>query len=178
MAALWMGGSLEPHNYCHVKFVSHTDKSIVWGNEVSLTVFKVYFIDYVITVVQIFPPLPPSTLYPCSLKQSPSQFMSMGCTFKYFGFSISYAILNSLLSILFLPFMLLNPCMISLFSHFPVPADNPPNDLHIYDCVLLWLNAQGFFVVVGFDSIVDSCKFGAFLMFMVLFFIFFFNKSL
>ena len=33
--------------------------------------FKLYFIDYAITVVLIFPPLPPSTQHPYSLRQSP-----------------------------------------------------------------------------------------------------------
>ena len=48
----------------------------------------------------------------------PRQFMFMGCTYKFFGFSISYTILNHPLSIFnfprHLPFMILTPCAFSL----------------------------------------------------------------
>ena len=61
--------------------------------------------------------------------------MSMGCTHKFFGFSISYTILNLLPSIFYLPFMLLIP-----YTFFPIlplsfPADNPPCDLHFCDSI-------------------------------------------
>ena len=39
--------------------------------------------------------------------------MSMGCTYKFFGFYISYTILTLPLSIFYLPFMLLIPCTFS-----------------------------------------------------------------
>ena len=61
----------------------------------------IYFIDYAIIGIPILPPLPPSTWYSHSLQQDPSPlFMSMGHTYKSFGFSISYTILNLPLSIL------------------------------------------------------------------------------
>ena len=72
--------------------------------------FKIYFVVYAMTVVPIFPPLPPSTQYPPSSSNPFLYFMSMGHACKFFGFSISYTIPNIPLSILFLPIMLLNPC--------------------------------------------------------------------
>ena len=57
-----------------------------------------------------------------SLQHSPTQFMSMGHTYKFFGVSISYTILNLPLSILYLPIMLLIPCTFSPHSpHLPSP---------------------------------------------------------
>ena len=98
--------------------------------------FKIYFIHYTITAVLIFPfvslsPAPPS------LQQSPLQFISMGHAYKFFHFPISYTILNTLLSILYLSIMLLSPCTIFPIHPFPLPGDNPPNDLHIYESVLV-----------------------------------------
>ena len=79
------------------------------------TFFKVYFIDYAITVVPLFSsPLFPSILHSPSNHHSPHQFMSMGGTYKFFGFSISYTILTLPLSILYLSFMFLIPCTSSL----------------------------------------------------------------
>ena len=77
----------------------------------SLGFLKIYFIDYAITVVTFFSPLyfpPPCTTPPTIIPQP--QFMSMGHTYKFFGFSISHTILNLLLSILYLPIMFLIPC--------------------------------------------------------------------
>ena len=59
----------------------------------------------------LFPvPFPPSFSHPHSLRP---QFISLGRTYKFFGFSISYTILNLPLSILYLPFILLTPCTFS-----------------------------------------------------------------
>ena len=91
---------------------------------VSVLFFPIYFIDYAITVVLfslLYSPLPctpPPTCIP------PLQFMSMGHTYKFLGFYISYTILNLPLSIFYLPFMLLIPC--TFFSLYP-----PPNPLLI-----------------------------------------------
>ena len=70
--------------------------------------------------------LPASILHPC--------FMSLGYTYKFFGFSVSYTILNLPLSILFLPFMFLIPCTFSPISHLPLPADNPLISLFLWFC--------------------------------------------
>ena len=75
-------------------------------------IFYIYFIDQGITVVPIFSLLyPPSALYPATLQHHPlHQFLSMGCTYKFYDFSVSYASLNLFPSILCLPIMLLIPC--------------------------------------------------------------------
>ena len=55
--------------------------------------------------------------------------------YKFFGFYISYTILNLPLSIFYLPFMLLIFCTFSLPLSTHSPADNPPCDLHFCDSV-------------------------------------------
>ena len=56
-----------------------------------LSFFKLYFIDYTIRVVLIFPSLPPSTQQPPLPQAIPSPlFMSMGHVCKLFGYFISY----------------------------------------------------------------------------------------
>ena len=99
--------------------------------------------------------------------------MSMRYTCKFFGFSVSYAVLNVPLSILCLPVMLLNP---NTFSSFPLPGDNLPNNLHIYDSVPVLVVCLVYFCF--FYSVVDSCDFVVILMFIVLIIFFFLNKSL
>ena len=66
----------------------------------------------------------------------------------------------------------LNPWTFSPILPLPLPTDNPPNDLHIYNSVSVLL----FCLVCFLDSIVDSCEF-AILMFIVFMF-FFKNVSL
>ena len=58
--------------------------------------------------------------------------MSMGCTYKFFGFSISYTILNHTNPRLFSTYHLcfLFPVPFPLFSPLPIPTDNLPCDLH------------------------------------------------
>ena len=87
--------------------------------------FKVYLIDYAVTIVPFFPShLFPSAQHPLSLQHSPTLVHSttlvhsMGLTYKFFGFYISYIILNLPLSILYLPFMLLIP---GIFSPILLP---------------------------------------------------------
>ena len=141
--------------------------------------FQVYFIDYAITVVPFFllfiplhpaPPLPPA----CPLLTP--QFMSMGFTYKFFGFSISYTILTLPLSILYLPIMLLNPCTFSSIAPVLLPADNPPCGLHFYDSVPILVVCLVCFIFL--DSVFESCEFAAILLFIVLIFFLFLNKSL
>ena len=96
--------------------------------------FKVYFLDYTITLVPFFLPFIP--LYPSPLPPLyPPQFMFMGHTYKFFGYSVSYTILNLPMFILYLPFMLLIPCNFHPFSPLPLPIDYPPCDLHFYGSV-------------------------------------------
>ena len=79
---------------------------------------KIYFIDYDIIVVQIFPHLPPSILLTCHhtpLRSCPwvmhISFLASPCV-----------ILNVPLSILYLPVMLLNTCAFSLILLLPPPS--------------------------------------------------------
>ena len=89
------------------------------------------FLKYILFIMLLqlshfFSPLLPSALHRPSFRIPPSQFMSMGYTWKFFGFSISHTILNLPLSILYLPLMLLIPCT---FSHilFPPPPHWQPS---------------------------------------------------
>ena len=67
--------------------------------------------------------------------------MPIGHAYKFFGFSISYIILNIPLSTLYLLTMLPNPRAFFPIPTLPSPADDPPNDLHIYDTVPVLLVA-------------------------------------
>ena len=99
-------------------------------------IFKIYFIDYAITVVP-FLPLFPSALHNPSYPHSLPLLVPVqgSYIYKFFGFYISYTILNLPLSTFYLPFMLLILCIFSpsLLTHSP--ADNPPCDLHFCDSV-------------------------------------------
>ena len=62
---------------------------------------KLFFIDYAIVVVLILPHLAPSTQYPLLPQAIPTPlFMSMGHVYKFFGYSISYAVLYIPMAIL------------------------------------------------------------------------------
>ena len=94
--------------------------------------FLIYFIDYAITVVP-FPPLyslPSCT--PTPIHIPPLQFISMGRTYKFFSFYISYTLLH-LPSTLYVLFMLLIPYTFYPILPLPFPTDNPPYDLHFCD---------------------------------------------
>ena len=55
---------------------------------------KLYFIDYAITVVPIFPSVSPSTQHtPLPQAIPPLLFTFMGHECKFFGYSISYTVL-------------------------------------------------------------------------------------
>ena len=69
----------------------------------------------------LYPPLP-CTPSPTSIPSPPPWFMSMGCTYKFFGFPIFHTILNLPLSILYLSFMFLIPCTI-----YPILFPSPPH---------------------------------------------------
>ena len=101
----------------------------------------------------LFLPLPCTALPPASS-------MSMGCTYKFFGFSISYNVLNLPLSILYLPSMLFNLCtFLPPFSLLPFSTDSPPGDLYFCDSIpVLLVCLVCFCFSVFLDLIVDSCE--------------------
>ena len=131
-------------------------------------IFKVYFIDYAITVVPFFLPFislcPVPSFYP---PPSIPPFMSMGHTYKFFTFSISYTILNLPLSILYLSTMLLIPCTFSAILPLLLPVDNSPCDLHFCDSVPLLVVSLVCFWFLG--SVVDSCHFTTHIFYLFLF---------
>ena len=98
------------------------------------------------------------------------QFTSMGRTYKFFGFSIYYIILNLPLSVLYLLFMDLIPCTFSPFSPLPILTDNPPCYFHFCDSVpvLVVCFVCFWFWILG--SVVDSCEFVVILLFVFLIF--------
>ena len=103
-----------------------------WCMIFSFFFFKVFcggffdiFIDYAITVVPFLPlhstpPCPPPPSHISSL-----YFMSMGHTYKIFGFYISYTILTLPLSIFHLSFMLFILCTLPSSLPLPIPYWEP-----------------------------------------------------
>ena len=93
------------------------------------------------------PPTSPPALY----------FVSVGHTYKFFGFYISYTILTLPLSIFYLPFMLLIPCTFP-----PPPLHLPLITLHVISIsvilFLFQLFAQFAFVFV-LAVVVNNCEF-------------------
>ena len=101
---------------------------------------KVDLIDYAITVVPISPCVPVCLVSPFPLAVPP-YFMSMGHAYKFFGYSISYTVFNIHPPVYSVATNLypLIPVPYPSFSPFPLPTDNPPNDLHTYDSVSVLL---------------------------------------
>ena len=129
----------------------------------------VYFIDYAITVVPIFSLCPPQ----------PSNLPLSSCPWAMHITSLAspFPILFLASPYLFCTYKLcfLIPVAFPPFFPLPLPADNPPNDLHIYDSVLALVICL---VCICFlDSVVDNCEFAVILMFIVLIFFFFLHKS-
>ena len=133
----WGWGAGKPVSLCSVNGILN----FYWlfgacGASQSISFFKkICFVDYVITVVLIFPPLPSLCLLPPFPPAilPPPPFMFMGHACKFLGFSISYTILN--IPSLFYTYQLcfLFPVPFPPLSPFPFPADNLPNNLHTYD---------------------------------------------
>ena len=65
-------------------------------------------------------PPPPGTPFPPVISPPPTYLTSMACACKFFGFSVSYTVLNLPLSILYLPILLLIPC-----TFYPSPCPPP-----------------------------------------------------
>ena len=119
-----------------------------------------------------FSPLPP----PLGTSLPSNMFVSIGHAYKFFGFSISYTILNISLSVLYLPIMLLNPCTLSSIFSLPLPTDNLPYDLHIYDSAPVLVVCLVCFCFLY--SVIVNCEFVVILLFTVLSLFFLLNKSL
>ena len=98
---------------------------------------SVYFIDYAVTFVPIFP-LPLSAWYPLPSSSLPTQFMSMGWHVSSLPSPFPILFLTSLC--LFCSYLLcfLIPTLFSPSFPFPLPAYNLPNDPHTYDSVLVF----------------------------------------
>ena len=101
----------------------------------SAILFFDIFIDYAITVVPFPPPHSTPSCPPPPSHIPPLSFMSMGHTYKFCGFYISYTILTLPLSIFHLSSMLLILCTFPPLSPSHYPIDNPPCDLHHYGSV-------------------------------------------
>ena len=74
-------------------------------SDISFFFFKLYFIDYAITVILIFSPLAPLPPAPPTSSGNPphhSLFTFMGHACKFFGYSISYTVLYIHMAGLFL----------------------------------------------------------------------------
>ena len=132
-----------------------------------------YFIDYAITIVLIFPFSPPPTGTPIP---SSSTSLVHHWVLHIGSLASSFPVLFLTSPCLFCTYQLcfLITAPFPSFSLFPFRTDNPPNDLHICDSV----PALVVCLVCFLDSVVDSCEFIAILMLVVLIFFFFFNKSL
>ena len=76
-----------------------------------------YYIDYTITFVPVFPPLPLSTQHSSLLQAIPTPLvMSMDHMYKFFGYSISCSVTT------YLYFFIPSP--LHLFPHTPLPPGN------------------------------------------------------
>ena len=123
--------------------------------EVSIQVFA-YFLKYILLIMLLqlshfFLPF----IFFCLVPLFPLTFP------LFFGFSISYTILNLPLSILYLSFMPLILCTFSLFSPLLLsfPAGNPPWDLHFCDSVPVLLVCLVCFCFLVQLLIVVCCHF-------------------
>ena len=129
---------------------------------------NIYFIDYAITVVPIFLPLPPSTWYLIPSGNPPLSSYSwvMHISSLATPFPILFLTSPCLLSVY--QFVLLNPCTFSPILPVFLPITLQMIPISGFDfCSYFFL-----------DSIADNYQFIAILMFIVLIFFFFLNNSL
>ena len=159
-----------------MSWFAHSSRVRVWNSTIwlrDITFFETIFYCLCYYSCPNFPPFPPSTQYPPFPPAIPTPlFMSIGCAYKFFGFCISYTILN--IPVYFVPINLcfLIPALFCLFSPFPLQSGSHPNNLHTCDSV------SDLLVSFVFLDPVDSCEFIAILMFLILIIFFFLNKSL
>ena len=101
----------------------------------------IYF-NYILLIVllqlsQFFPPLSPSAWYPPSLHHSSHPLSSCPWVVHISSLAFPFPILFLTSPCLFRTYQLcfLFPVNFRLFSSHPLPADNPPCDLHFCDSV-------------------------------------------
>ena len=96
-----------------------------------LIIFLIYLLDYAITVVPIFPPLPASILYPHSLWQS-LPLSSCPWVVHISSLASPFPIPFLTSPCLFCAYQLcfLFPVLFPQFSPLPHHTDNPPCNLH------------------------------------------------
>ena len=148
----------------------HNNANNVKGKETE-GVFS-YILLIMLLQLPHFPPhlySPPPCTPPPTHISPPLQFMSLGLTYKFFGFYISYTIPNLPLSIFYLPFMLLILCTFPPFLSLSTPL---LITLHVTSIsVILFLFqffAQFVFVFVFvLGSVVNNCEFVVILLFIV-----------
>ena len=102
-------------------------------------------------------PPPPGSLLPSSNLPLLSSCPCVMHVIFFFAYPLSILFLTSPCLFCSYPTMLLNPCTFSLLSPFPLPADNPPNDLHVYDSLPVVVVCLVSFCFCCLDSVVDSC---------------------
>ena len=125
-------------------------------------IFKVYFIDYAITVVPFSSPFyfpQPCTPSPTSIPpfSSCSWVIHVSCS------ASPFPILFLTYSCLFCTYHLcfLFPVSFLPFSPFPLPTDNPPCDLHFCESLPVLVVCLVCFLV----SVVNNCEFVVILLF-------------
>ena len=139
--------SLRMKRYFPGKYIPKRDETTreYYWNHNSNTKSKHFFLIYLlIMLLQLshfcpFTPLHPAHPPPSHIP--PLQFMSMGHTYKFFGFYISYTILTLPLSIFHLSVKLFILCTFTP----PSPIDNPPCDLHFCGSVSVLVVCLVFF---------------------------------
>ena len=121
--------------------------------------FKIYFIDYAITVVPFF-----SLFYSSLFCAPPLTSISPHLLVHVHGLVVHISSLASPFPTLFLP----SPCLFSTyhscflfpvpfpsFSPLPLPADNPPCDFHFCDSVPVLVVSFWFFFFVQLLTVVS-----------------------
>ena len=143
--------------------------------------FLKYFLLIMLLQFSKFSPLytPSAPHHPTLQHSPPPQFMSMGCTYKFFEFSVSYTNFYISLSILCLLIMLLLPCTFSPYSSL---SPCQLNSLHVMSISLILflfqLFAQFVFVFAFQVQLLIVVEFVVILLFIFFIFFFFLGKSL